>query len=49
MSHDDVTVEDVLIEDPGAAASLGFRGSPTVLIDGADIEPNSPTPVGSMG
>lgn len=47
MSHDDVTVEDVLIEDPGAAASLGFRGSSTVLIDGADIEPNSPTPVGS--
>ena len=45
----DVAISDVLIEGEADAVSMGFRGSPTVLIDGRDIEPDSQTPIGSMG
>ncbi len=40
----DLTVEHQPITTPSAAADLGFRGSPTVLIDGVDpfAEPDAP-------
>jgi hypothetical protein len=44
-----VTVEDVVIEEEAQAYAQAFRGSPTVLIDGRDIEANPQTPIGSMG
>ncbi|PKQ15801.1 MAG: hypothetical protein CVT67_08085 [Actinobacteria bacterium HGW-Actinobacteria-7] len=47
--HDDVVVETVLIEESADAIERGFRGSPTVLVNGSDVEPDSQTPVGSMG
>ena len=47
-SRGDVTVDVVLIEDKTQAVALGFRGSPTVLVDGVDIEPASEIPLGSM-
>lgn len=45
----DVGVEDVVIEDETAGVARGFRGSPTVQIDGADLEPETEIPLGSMG
>ncbi|MBK5210966.1 MAG: hypothetical protein JJE36_01365 [Coriobacteriia bacterium] len=45
----DVAVEDIGVEDEEHGVVVGFRGSPTVLIDGSDIEPNPQTPLGSMG
>jgi len=45
----DVAVEDVVVEDEEHGVVVGFRGSPTVLIDGSDIEPDPQTPLGSMG
>lgn len=39
-------VETVVVGTMDEAARLGFRGSPTVLIDGADIEPGPPGGVG---
>lgn len=48
-SRDDVRVDDVMVEDESAGVAAKFRGSPTVLIDGRDIEPDPQTPIGSMG
>jgi len=45
----DVTVETVLIEHEAQALELGFRGSPTVLVDGRDLEAEPRTPLGAMG
>ncbi len=45
----DVSVNEVIIEGDAVALASGFRGSPTVLIDGRDIETDPQTPVGSMG
>lgn len=45
----DVAVSDVVIEDDATAVARGFRGSPTVLIDGRDLEPETEIPLGSMG
>lgn len=42
----DARVETVVVGTMEEAARLGFRGSPTVLIDGADIEPGPPGGVG---
>jgi hypothetical protein len=47
-SRGDVTVEVVLVADDEQAVALGFRGSPTVLVDGEDIEPDSGIPLGAM-
>jgi hypothetical protein len=35
--HDDVKVHRTRVETPEQAKSLGFGGSPTVLIDGLDL------------
>lgn len=42
----DATVTYQPIETPQAAAEHGFRGSPTVLIDGADPFVDADAPVG---
>jgi hypothetical protein len=34
-------IELVEVADPGAAAALRFLGSPTVRVDGADVEPGA--------
>ena len=39
-------VEVVEVATAEAAARLGFRGSPTVLVAGADIDPSPPADVG---
>ena len=47
--REDVRVEDVLVEDEADAVARGFRGSPTVLVDGTDVETEPATPIGAMG
>ena len=47
-SRSDVKVEALLVADETQAVALGFRGSPTVLVDGEDVEPASAIPLGSM-
>jgi hypothetical protein len=42
----DGRVEIVDVRTMEEAERLGFRGSPTVLVDGEDIEPRPPTGVG---
>ena len=42
----DLNVTYQLIETPEAAAVAGFRGSPTVVIDGVDPFADSEAPVG---
>lgn len=41
--------KEVLIESEVDAAMRGFRGSPTVLVDGDDVESESELPIGAMG
>lgn len=43
--RDDVRIDYQLVETPEQAATLGFAGSPTILIDGIDLfaEPDQPT------
>jgi glutaredoxin len=48
-TRSDVTVEEIVIADQSEAIRRGFRGSPTVLVDGVDIEPDCQIPIGSMG
>lgn len=48
-THPDVLVQDILIDDEAIALDSGFRGSPTVLIDGLDIEACQTIPLGAMG
>jgi hypothetical protein len=42
----DVAVRYQLIETPEAAAEYGFRGSPTVLVDGVDPFADPDAPIG---
>lgn len=54
-----VTVDERAVVDPDEAAALGFRGSPTLLVDGRDPFPATdppglacrlyPTPEGPQG
>jgi len=44
----DVSVEDVVIADWAEGATKGLRGSPTVLIDGHNLESDSQTPIGAV-
>jgi len=45
----DVAVEDVIIESDADGILSGFRGSPTVQVDGCDVDADPHTPLGSMG
>ncbi len=47
--RDDVSVADVVIQDDASAVAQGFRGSPTVLIDGREMAPDPQVPIGTMG
>ncbi len=42
----DARVEVVEVRTADDAERLGFRGSPTVLVEGADIDPRPPAGVG---
>lgn len=42
----DIAIHRQLIETPDAAAEFGFRGSPTVVIDGEDPFADPSAPVG---
>jgi len=44
----DVVVRDVTVRDEEAAIAAGLRGSPTVLVDGRDVEPECEIPIGAM-
>ena len=46
LSRADVTVEYQLIETPEAAERAGFRGSPTILVDGRDPFVSGNEPIG---
>lgn len=48
-SRDDVEIAEVVITGPVEAVERGLRGSPTVLVDGREIEPEPGTPAGTMG
>ncbi len=39
-------VEEVLVEDLRSARRLGFRGSPTIRVNGRDVAGPSPSPEG---
>lgn len=42
----DAKVETILVESLEDAARLAFPGSPTVRVNGIDIEPHAPTTFG---
>jgi hypothetical protein len=42
----DARIEAVTVATLDDAERLGFRGSPTVLVEGIDIEPGPPSGVG---
>ena len=44
----DVVVTIALVDAPAEALRLGMRGSPTVLVDGHDVDPGSSIPIGAM-
>jgi len=44
--RDDVRVEHRVIDTPEHASAAGFRGSPTVLIDGRELFGDTELPVG---
>jgi hypothetical protein len=48
-ARDDVSVREAVVDDVAAAGALGFRGSPTVQVDGRDIEQETEIPLGSLG
>jgi hypothetical protein len=46
LHRDDVGLEYQLIESPEMAERIGFRGSPTILIDGRDPFATGAEPIG---
>jgi hypothetical protein len=46
LDRDNFTLEYQLIESAEMAERLGFRGSPTILIDGRDPFPTGAEPIG---
>jgi hypothetical protein len=45
----DVSVQEVIIRDEWMARAVGFRGSPTVFVDGHEVEPDARIPIASLG
>lgn len=41
-----ITLTNVLVQTPEEAATVGFRGSPSILVDGVDVFPDSQAEVG---
>lgn len=48
LGHADVPIELERVETIERAREIGFRGSPTVLVDGEDAVPDERAPVGLM-
>ena len=48
-ARSDVSLIEVVVEEEATAVARGFRGSPTVQVDGRDIEPETEIPLGAMG
>jgi hypothetical protein len=46
QDHPDMTVTHQLVQTPEEADALGFRGSPSILVDGTDAFPDSSASVG---
>ena len=46
LDRDELTIEYQLIESPEMAERVGFRGSPTILIDGRDPFATGAEPIG---
>ncbi|GAA0945957.1 hypothetical protein Vau01_108730 [Virgisporangium aurantiacum] len=44
--HPDTAVTFVPVETDAEAAALGLRGSPTITVDGEDLFPAGPPPIG---
>ncbi len=44
--HPDMTITYQLVETPEDAEAIGFRGSPSILINGTDVFPDPSAPVG---
>jgi len=44
----DLAVIEVLVENETEALARNFRGSPTVLVNGRDVEADPRIPLGSM-
>ncbi|MCY7403152.1 MAG: thioredoxin family protein [Cryobacterium sp.] len=42
----DMTVTHRLVETPEDAEAIGFRGSPSILVNGTDVFPDPSAPVG---
>lgn len=38
----DEVLRVTVVESPDRAAALGFAGSPTIRVDGVDLEPDAP-------
>ncbi len=46
LGHEDVAVVTVAVADDAGAEQLRFPGSPTVRVNGDDIDPDAPTRIG---
>ena len=46
LDRPDVTVTRHLVDTPEEAERVGFRGSPSILVDGVDIFADADAPVG---
>jgi len=46
QSDPDMTVTHLLVETPEDAEAIGFRGSPSILVNGTDMFPDPSAPVG---
>ncbi|HKW73142.1 MAG TPA: thioredoxin family protein [Candidatus Dormibacteraeota bacterium] len=46
ISRDDVSVDYQLIDSPDTAVRVGFRGSPSILVDGIDPFATGAEPIG---
>ncbi|MGV8896279.1 MAG: thioredoxin family protein [Rhodoglobus sp.] len=45
-AHPNVTVTHRLVETPEEAEAIGFRGSPSIIVNGTDLFPDPSAPVG---
>jgi len=46
QTHPAMTVTHRLVETPEDAEAIGFRGSPSILVNGTDVFPDPSAPVG---
>ncbi len=46
QAHREMTVTHQLVATPEDAKAIGFRGSPSILVNGTDVFPNTSAPAG---